>query len=155
MNPSLCPCGSLLSYNDCCGRLHSGATKAITPVQLMRSRYAAYVVGAGEYLLRSWADETRPDDSAAQMRSSALQTEWVQLEILDELTKDDEGWVEFKAWHRQGAQLAVLHERSRFIYRHGDWFYLDGVFPAANATKAGRNDPCPCGSGKKFKRCCG
>lgn len=23
------------------------------------------------------------------------------------------------------------------------------------ATKVGRNDPCPCGSGKKFKRCCG
>lgn len=21
-------------------------------------------------------------------------------------------------------------------------------------TKAGRNDPCPCGSGKKFKKCC-
>jgi hypothetical protein len=21
-------------------------------------------------------------------------------------------------------------------------------------TKAGRNDPCPCGSGKKYKRCC-
>ncbi|HSF23252.1 MAG TPA: SEC-C metal-binding domain-containing protein, partial [Blastocatellia bacterium] len=21
--------------------------------------------------------------------------------------------------------------------------------------KAGRNDPCPCGSGKKFKKCCG
>ncbi len=23
------------------------------------------------------------------------------------------------------------------------------------APKAGRNDPCPCGSGKKYKRCCG
>ncbi len=21
--------------------------------------------------------------------------------------------------------------------------------------KVGRNDPCPCGSGKKFKKCCG
>jgi hypothetical protein len=27
--------------------------------------------------------------------------------------------------------------------------------PASTAaTKAGRNDPCPCGSGKKFKKCC-
>ena len=24
-----------------------------------------------------------------------------------------------------------------------------------NASKVGRNDPCPCGSGKKYKRCCG
>jgi uncharacterized protein YchJ len=24
-----------------------------------------------------------------------------------------------------------------------------------NAVKPGRNDPCPCGSGKKYKNCCG
>jgi len=29
-----------------------------------------------------------------------------------------------------------------------------GTVPVAG-TKAGRNDPCPCGSGKKFKKCCG
>jgi uncharacterized protein len=27
--------------------------------------------------------------------------------------------------------------------------------PRRNASKVGRNDPCPCGSGKKYKRCCG
>jgi preprotein translocase subunit SecA len=27
--------------------------------------------------------------------------------------------------------------------------------PAAPAQKPGRNDPCPCGSGKKYKKCCG
>lgn len=27
--------------------------------------------------------------------------------------------------------------------------------PAAQQQKVGRNDPCPCGSGKKFKKCCG
>jgi SWIM/SEC-C metal-binding protein len=26
--------------------------------------------------------------------------------------------------------------------------------PVVAATKVGRNDPCPCGSGKKFKKCC-
>jgi len=24
-----------------------------------------------------------------------------------------------------------------------------------SAPKVGRNDPCPCGSGQKFKKCCG
>ena len=28
---------------------------------------------------------------------------------------------------------------------------LDGI----DLSKVGRNDPCPCGSGKKFKKCCG
>ena len=27
--------------------------------------------------------------------------------------------------------------------------------PVRRAKKVGRNDPCPCGSGKKFKKCCG
>ncbi|MEY4593546.1 MAG: preprotein translocase subunit SecA, partial [Pseudomonadota bacterium] len=27
--------------------------------------------------------------------------------------------------------------------------------PITNGPKVGRNDPCPCGSGKKFKQCCG
>jgi tetratricopeptide (TPR) repeat protein len=27
--------------------------------------------------------------------------------------------------------------------------------PAARRVKVGRNDPCPCGSGRKFKKCCG
>ena len=26
--------------------------------------------------------------------------------------------------------------------------------PALAGPKVGRNDPCPCGSGKKFKKCC-
>lgn len=41
--------------------------------------------------------------------------------------------------------------------------YLPPIFPPASdevtfvhtAPKVGRNDPCPCGSGKKYKHCCG
>ncbi len=29
------------------------------------------------------------------------------------------------------------------------------VLPSHSAPKTGRNDPCPCGSGRKFKKCCG
>ncbi len=31
---------------------------------------------------------------------------------------------------------------------------LDKVLPIVNSQKIGRNDPCPCGSGKKYKKCC-
>ena len=27
--------------------------------------------------------------------------------------------------------------------------------PVVNGPRVGRNDPCPCGSGKKYKKCCG
>ncbi|WP_219620114.1 SEC-C metal-binding domain-containing protein [Bacillus sp. T33-2] len=32
---------------------------------------------------------------------------------------------------------------------------LDPGIPYRNTEKVGRNDPCPCGSGKKYKKCCG
>ena len=32
--------------------------------------------------------------------------------------------------------------------------YLDAPAPIVVSDKTGRNDPCPCGSGKKFKKCC-
>jgi hypothetical protein len=33
--------------------------------------------------------------------------------------------------------------------------YLSGGTPKRTQPKVGRNDPCPCGSGKKYKKCCG
>jgi uncharacterized protein len=38
--------------------------------------------------------------------------------------------------------------------REGD-LEVDAPVPRRNASKVGRNDPCPCGSGKKYKKCCG
>jgi preprotein translocase subunit SecA len=32
---------------------------------------------------------------------------------------------------------------------------LNPVLPVKVEPKPGRNDPCPCGSGKKYKKCCG
>jgi SEC-C motif-containing protein len=50
------------------------------------------------------------------------------------------------------------HERSEFKKRDGQWYFMDGKLvqePVRAADKVGRNDPCPCGSGKKYKKCCG
>ena len=55
------------------------------------------------------------------------------------------------------------HERSRFRRVDGRWVYTDAEpssvvssSPAVlAAAKPGRNDPCPCGSGQKYKRCHG
>ena len=43
----------------------------------------------------------------------------------------------------------------RMFWQHGE-SALFGAAPAPErARKVGRNEPCPCGSGKKYKRCCG
>lgn len=150
-----CPCGSGLTYEQCCGPIHRHQRQAKTAEALMRSRYSAYVRGLEDYLLYSWAEQTRPEPPLLNP------VKWVGLEIVGTDgggPDDDEGWVEFRASYLEGERLEQLCERSRFVRVEGRWVYIDGVVGAGNAAATqhiGRNEPCPCGSGAKFKRCCG
>jgi hypothetical protein len=49
-------------------------------------------------------------------------------------------------------------ERGQFEKQDGQWFFTEGIMvkqmPFA-VSKLGRNDPCHCGSGLKYKKCCG
>jgi SEC-C motif-containing protein len=148
----LCPCGSGLAYEACCGSLHRGLRKAQSPLELMKSRYSAYALGNGRYLVDTTVPENRYEEDVALIEAHAAQTEWLKLEIVDSAEAGDEGMVEFKAFYRENGLVRVLHEKSRFIRTDGSWYYADGTL---YDTKIGRNDPCPCGSGKKFKKCCG
>lgn len=120
----------------------------------MRSRYSAFVLGLGDYLVHSWHPYHLGGLTADQL--SQTDTRWDGLDILAAQggPLDDTGMVEFKAWFREGDDRHCLHERSRFVRHQGRWVYADGEQDPA-PLQAGRNDPCPCGSGKKFKKCCG
>lgn len=166
-----CPCGSQKSYGVCCGSYHSGSASAETAEKLMRSRYAAFVLRDGSYLLSTLAEENRSGFDAASIAHDT--TCWTELEIIDCQAGgvlDQTGIVEFIAHFNENGKPHQLHERSNFARRNGTWFYVDGIFPGArrldgtdtslqrqnpSTAKVGRNDPCPCGSGKKFKKCCG
>jgi len=153
-----CLCGSGINYVDCCGLYHDSATLPATAEALMRSRFTAYAQRNADYLRATW-DSGRCPDVIDFSRETAV---WQRLEVVD--TKkggqhDDKGVVEFKAYYLQDGEACVLHEVSRFIKKDGRWFYLDGVIKSLGKVGAtvnlGKNAPCPCGSGKKFKRCCG
>ena len=110
--------------------------------------------------MATWDPETVPIDLTFQGNT----VEWTGLEILsqtDGQENDTKGRVEFQAQFRSGNQTSSMRENSRFKKEDGKWLYIDGdVDRAPNKTvstrkKVGRNDPCPCGSGKKFKKCCG
>ncbi len=148
----LCPCGSEKILQECCLPLIEDTIKAETAEQLMRSRYTAFSEKNDKYLLTSWAEKTRP----AQLDTDEAPVKWIGLEILStELgeSKDTNGIVEFIASFIVSGHLCRLQEKSRFIKEGGAWFYLDGT-PESTTEKIARNSPCPCGSGKKFKRCC-
>jgi len=158
---SLCPCGSNADYTACCGRYHAAGT-APTAETLMRSRYAAYALGKLDYIEATCAGPAAIAFDRAEAEILQLGTEWLGLEIVG--TKkgrqgDSEGTVSFVARYRNNGEEAALSETSLFKRIDGRWFYWDrdAVANAAppRATSIGRNDPCPCGSGKKFKKCCG
>lgn len=160
---SNCPCGSELSYEKCCEPAHTGTTPSKTAEALMRSRYSAYVKNCIDYLGDSLHPEHKEDWSADDTKQWAQNSEWLSLEIISTeagLESDNEGIVEFAANFKEGNQKSRHHETSRFQKIDGKWYYVDGETPkpqtVRNETpKVGRNEPCPCGSGKKYKKCCG
>ena len=115
----------------------------------MRSRYTAYVRGAVDYLVATHATTAPPQRAAIAAR--ARDTVWRGLEILDTLgggPGDSDGIVEFVARGEIAGTPFAQRERSRFKRVAGRWAYIDAAAP-------GRNDPCPCGSGAKYKKCHG
>lgn len=146
-NDSLCPCGSTLPYSRCCGEFIEGDRNPATAEQLMRSRYTAYVRGATAYLEQTWHRSTRP----RQITHDGA-VHWNGLKILHVHAggaDDNEGTVAFVAEYSVNGTDQRINEISRFIREQGRWIYLDAL------VKQGRNDPCACGSGKKYKKCCG
>ena len=163
-----CPCGQKAQYTDCCEPYILGKAHAPTAEALMRSRYTAYATGAVAYLKETLAPEARGDYDEKAVKEWATQSEWLGLEILSAGTDK----VEFVAKYRSGGKGYEHHETSRFKKRGDRWFFVDGDShvheegqghhhhepkkpTVRTEPKIGRNDPCHCGSGKKFKKCHG
>jgi SEC-C motif-containing protein len=157
----MCDCGDPRPFERCCGPFLAGAA-APTAEQLMRSRYTAYVRREIDYLVATHDPDSRDTVDRAATERWANESEWLGLQVLATEAggpDDDTGIVEFVARYRNKGHELPHHERSRFRKLDGRWYYVDGEAPRKKPVraevKAGRNDPCPCGSGKKFKRCHG
>ncbi len=143
--------------------LLAGEVEAHTAEELMRSRYSAFAKQEIEYLFTSLHPDKRDQHDNRSTRKWAQRSEWLGLEIVrteDGGIDDQHGKVEFKALYRYDGVRKVHHELAEFEKMDGKWFFVDGsaVQPETivrDTPKIGRNTPCPCGSGKKFKKCCG
>ncbi len=119
----------------------------------MRSRYSAFALKLEGYLWETHHPSKRKENSLADLRQTSENTRWIGLTLLK--TEQGgaqalEGRVSFAAkYEGSDGKEAVLYENSRFVKEQGRWYYLDG------SHEPGRNDPCWCGSGKKFKKCHG
>jgi len=155
-----CPCCSKKNYMDCCGVFLEGDTKASTAEELMRSRYTAHVKHKIDYIVNTVHETTRENNDRETIERWAKQTNWTRLEIMSTQAggaNHEVGRVVFRAHYKLKDELKFHSEDSVFKKEEGEWFYVDGTTPKTQpkrTLKIGRNDPCYCGSGKKFKKCC-
>jgi SEC-C motif-containing protein len=164
MKPSsACPCGSGKEYSACCEPVILGKEHARSAEALMRARYAAYVVNEIDFIITSCENTDKSNIDPGATRAWSEESTWHGLKIAATEKggeNDDEGVVEFEADYTSKTGLREHHhETAHFKKIDGDWKYVNGELKTMTVTrdapKVGRNEPCPCGSGKKYKHCHG
>ena len=153
INPTiLCPCQSGKSYTDCCQPFHLHQMIPDSAEKLMRSRYTAYAQVNIPYIVETTVPAQQPllDQQARQLWGD--ETDWAGLKIISHqpFVSKIHSWVEFKAFFNIENGIDAHHERSLFVLISGRWFFVDPTVPFPSLKQ-----PCVCGSGKKFKDCCG
>lgn len=129
MTDDICPCGSNRKFAQCCNRYLSGAKPAPIAEALMRSRYTAYTLGNVDYILATWAQQTRQSVNSASLVKSCNETEYLSLKIIAKnagTRKHSQGQVEFEVKFKHLGKLQTHQETSNFIKQDGLWYYLDG-----------------------------
>lgn len=127
----LCPCGKNQNiYKDCCERIHLDIHQARTAEELMRSRYSAFALCNGDFLLKSHSKEFRNPDTMQNTIRWARSVAWNHLEIITKTNgneNDIEGTVEFKAYFKEKNKLKYIHENSLFVKENNHWVYYNGL----------------------------
>lgn len=169
-----CPCGTDKEFSQCCEPFITGKALPQTAEELMRSRYTAYTIQNIDYIKQTLAPESQEDFDLQASKDWAQNAKWMGLKILKTkkgTSEDKTGTVEFVATYNDGKDTLEHHEVSEFRKNKGRWFFVDGHAHThkegeshqhhhtqetviRDSPKVGRNDPCPCGSGKKYKKCC-
>ena len=128
----------------------------------MRARYTAFTRTDLDYIEATCSDNALATFNRVDMEHSLPGTEWRGLQILDVSgggEEDETGTVKFSFRYRNAGKDFAQVEIAQFVREAGAWKYdmseINPKPPTVRVDPIGRNDPCTCGSGKKYKKCCG
>lgn len=150
-----CPCGSGKETESCCLPFIHGRSLPRTAEQLMRARYTAHSLGKALFIVSTCHPSIQVHQHSAHIERWRKETQFLRLDILETAkggTQDHTGMVRFIAWTKEKGRLGGIHEKSTFERFESQWTYRSGEH--RKLPMPGPNDPCPCGSGGKFKKCC-
>ncbi len=104
------------------------------------------------------AMQLRPDSWGAMLRGAeAVRVALSGMIMLSDLAQGDSTLTESEAQDltEQAPDLIPAWVETLHAWRVGQQGVSLSARPSPTFGKVGRNDPCPCGSGKKYKKCCG
>lgn len=152
MPTATCPCGSDKPLEQCCAHYHRGLP-APTAEALMRSRYSAYVLGLIDYLRATTLPAQQAGLDLPAISAWSLGSNWLGLTVESSEVfagQPEHARVTFTARWRDAGGEHSHRECSAFVRAGNAWYFIDPTVE----LRVGRNDPCPCASGQKFKKCC-
>lgn len=131
-----------------------------SPKELLEARYQAFIRGDIDFIVESHHPELRSQLDRDSLVSWSRESEWKGLKIFEMEEKENRAFLDFSVRYQRNFEVIDHRERAEFRKDDGRWFYYDSEFVKPESVrrdgeKIGRNDPCSCGSGKKFKKCCG
>ena len=157
----LCPCCSGAPFAACCEQIINGERESQSAEELMRARYSAFATGAIDFVVASTHSRTRSEIDIPYIREWSQTSTWRGLQIFDtKLIDENKAYVSFEALFTKAGKDQSHREKGEFEREHGKWRFVTGE-ELKNPTvryetpRTGRNEPCPCGSGRKYKKCCG
>lgn len=125
-----CPCGSGLKYKKCCGLFHKGKLPS-NALELMKSRYSAYVYHNANYIIKTTHLENLEymEDTIGwrqDIESFCQCTHFISLCVAEFIDGEDEAYVIFNACLKQHGEDVSFKEKSRFLKEDGRWLYHSG-----------------------------
>lgn len=121
-----CPCCSNKLYAECCEPYHNKEKHAPTAEALMRSRFSAFAIPNGDYLMNTTLPAKRKFHTKEELHEWGEINQWIKLEIVNVPTINK---VEFKAYYiDQDQNEQVHHELSVFQKMNDRWYYVSGEF---------------------------
>ncbi len=157
-----CLCGSGKAMADCCQPLINLEQNALSGEAVMRAIYTAHATDQLEFLTKAYHPDMQHEVDIDAARRWAQSSKWLGFELLSQETIEDKPDlidIELVAHFRDSKGVRQQHhEVARCEQQDGCWYFKENKVPkltAKRVEKVGRNDPCSCNSGKKYKKCCG
>jgi len=127
-----CPCGSDIKYKKCCQVFHKGKLPS-NALELMKSRYSAYVVKDVKYIINT-TDVNNPDYTiqTESWTNDLLEfcntSEFKNLDIIEFIDDSKESFVKFHVTLFINGKDNSFTEKSKFIKLKDKWLYVNGEF---------------------------